>query len=212
MHSNRSLIGRMLAINSLSDRNLKVMALANTGITSLVSSGHSLICIFCFLFGLVLLNPRTSEVSERKRRIESLESVKLGNYMPLFCERSSICFCIFPFPACLDSGRVMAQLFFQSLFSLQFASTSLWLVFWFNTKKTKKKFGLILPVSFPPAIFCLSCDAGILLAKSTVCAFDTKRRYKSPRNFEFREIQNFDAKQVKNSGFRVDLVDKTRAA
>ena len=32
MHSNRSLIGRMLAINSLSDRNLKVMALGNTGL------------------------------------------------------------------------------------------------------------------------------------------------------------------------------------
>ena len=79
-------------------------------------------------------------------------------------------------------------------------------------RKHKKSFGPILPFSFPPAIFCLSCDAGILLAKSTVCAFDTKRRYKSPRNFEFREIQNFDAKQVKNSGFRVDLVDKTRAA
>ena len=79
-------------------------------------------------------------------------------------------------------------------------------------EENKKKIGPILPFSFPPAIFCLSCDAGILLAKSTVCAFDTKRRYKSPRNFEFREIQNFDAKQVKNSGFRVDLVDKTRAA
>ena len=35
----------------------------------------------------------------------------------LFSERSSICFCIFPFPACLDNGRVMAPLFFQSLFS-----------------------------------------------------------------------------------------------
>ena len=158
--------------------------------------------MFCFLLGSVLTQ-KTCKVSERKRRIESLESVKLGNYMPLFCERSSICFCIFPFPACLDSGRVMAQLFFQSLFSLQFASTSLWLVFWFQTKKTQKKFWSDPSFQFSSSNLLLVFWCGDLIQNA-----DTKDQ----ENFGFREIQNLDAKQVKNSGFRVDLVDKTRAA
>ena len=54
MLSNRSLIGRMLAINSLSDRNLEVMALANTGITSLcLLSIHSSVCLFSVRFSTI---------------------------------------------------------------------------------------------------------------------------------------------------------------
>ena len=91
-----------------------------------------------WLGGMLAINRVNDKKVNLSKKTES-HGVLLGYYIPLFSERSSICFCIFPFPACLDSGRVMAQLFFQSLFSLQFASTSLWLVFWFQTKKIKKK-------------------------------------------------------------------------
>ena len=69
-----------------------------------------------WLGGMLAINRVNDKKVNLSKKTES-HGVLLGYYIPLFSERSSICFCIFPFAACLDSGQVMAPLFFQSLFS-----------------------------------------------------------------------------------------------
>ena len=85
-----------------------------------------------WLGGMLAINRVNDKKVNLSKKTES-HGVLLRYYIPLFSERSSICFCIFPFPACLDSGQVMAPLFFQSLFSR-----------------------LCFPVFFPPALSLVS--------------------------------------------------------